>query len=73
MEKYSLLPCPFCGGEARITYGAKRKDAYGRECTVTVVSCENCGARVQYTRTQTAVNAWNRRTNDGNYEADIPE
>lgn len=61
----ALLPCPFCGGEARLTISGNSYS--GHKC---VVRCQGC----RYQRTDaalrnseswlrgTAIAAWNRRT-----------
>lgn len=67
----ALLPCPFCGGKARIYY-APHNDEAGIPCYG--VSCESCKTMIgtvkngvtDFFRTAIeAVNAWNNR-------ADIP-
>lgn len=53
MSKINLLPCPFCGGEARII---------GAVGTVFWVKCTECGAETQSEITkQRAAEKWNRR------------
>ena len=59
-----LKPCPFCGGKAGVVYGAKRKDAYGKDCTVTVVYCDTCCAKIEMSKTHLAIEAWNRRAGE---------
>ena len=56
-----LRECPFCGGEAEII-----ENEY--ECVD--VSCKNMGCRgftdyLQYGSRDEAIEAWNRRVNDG--------
>jgi len=54
-----LLPCPFCGGEAR----AKKK-YFNSESVVTIayrVVCRKCGAGSEYTDKEYAITAWNTR------------
>ena len=73
MEKYGLLPFPFCGGNA---YLEKKHRAFvgGETCLVAFVRCVECNARSgrkklsDYGRTaisaeavHDAVAAWNRR------------
>lgn len=38
-----LLPCPFCGGEARLVTGTRRDGEYVENCAF--VRCERCGAK----------------------------
>lgn len=65
MDKLKL--CPFCGGKAFLAHGAKRK-IYGKDeyRTGTAVYCGVCEARMFYANPKLAVEAWNRRANDGN-------
>ena len=58
MSKINLLPCPFCGGEARII---------GAVGTVFWVKCTECGAETQSEITkQRAAERWNRRAGEQN-------
>ena len=54
-----LKPCPFCGGEAEVTYD----DTPVR----IIVMCTSCEVRTDwfYNR-DTVINLWNMRVNDGN-------
>ena len=62
MEHKELKPCPFCGGKPFVSH---RFPLFGEEATIAVV-CEECNASTQRKRTeQKAINAWNRRVNDG--------
>ena len=60
-----LKPCPFCGGEAGIVHGAKRKVlgddryVYG-DC----VYCTVCDAQI-FSSQRRATEMWNRRIQDG--------
>lgn len=48
-----LKPCPFCGGEAKLT------EPY---MNIYVISCGNCGVgSAIYTNSEQAIEAWNRR------------
>jgi len=49
MNDHTLLPCPFCGGEAHLF------DGYWVECT-------KCGCQTPETFEEVAISAWNRRT-----------
>lgn len=56
-EAQSLLPCPFCGGAAKIIRTGSIGDRYIR------VQCVSCGTSVGETRiTLECINAWNHRT-----------
>lgn len=62
MSEVKLLPCPFCGGEARISVDTDAiSDSKGRTWAFTVV-CESCCATsgLCYS-TDMAVDAWNTR------------
>lgn len=48
-----LLPCPFCGNEAKFCYPHQR--------TSVEVCCIACGANVDRVTEETAAEAWNRR------------
>lgn len=50
-----LKPCPFCGGEATITLFIKQ----------IAISCTNCSAVVVEKAAQEAIEAWNRRADNG--------
>lgn len=60
-----ILPCPFCGGEA------KRHDIEAREeidnAGASYIECEGCGACTQlhFDRKENLVDSWNQRTSDG--------
>lgn len=60
-----LKPCPFCGGEAKISidpYGIK--DDWGRYWAFTVV-CQRCAATSGLGFNVAMIaNAWNRRVTD---------
>jgi Lar family restriction alleviation protein len=67
----TLLPCPFCGGEAKITARDVEPQGdpwYGKNIQ-TFVICTNCGACLfddyfhdGFTDERKAIAAWNRRT-----------
>lgn len=52
-----LLPCPYCGDEARL----READAL----EVWYVDCTCCGARQEATTRQRAIAAWNNRRANG--------
>ena len=50
-----LKPCPFCGGEAAVVYGAC-------DYNVFQVSCGKCSAYAGWNdKSDDAINAWNKR------------
>lgn len=61
MDDEKLKPCPFCGGEARITYGATRNTVDGKPVKGECVYCENCFVSIFYISQGMAAKAWNRR------------
>ena len=54
-----LKPCPFCGGEVLLEW-----DYY---CDTYIVYCRDCGCYVRqhYTVKDEAIEAWNRRSDNG--------
>lgn len=50
----ALLPCPFCGGEAGV-------ERYGTPRASTIISCLNCGCRLESGETRRHGWAWNTR------------
>ncbi|MBO5831584.1 MAG: Lar family restriction alleviation protein [Alistipes sp.] len=60
-----LKPCPFCGGEARITADPEAvRDSQRRLWAFTVV-CDRCCASSGLTfKPERAIEAWNRRTDN---------
>ena len=61
-----LKPCPFCGGDARVCADpTATRDTLGRKWAFNVC-CDKCCATtgVAYS-VDKAIEAWNRRTEDG--------
>ena len=59
-----LRPCPFCGGRAAIVH---KKEPVG-ECWKVYCMNEDCWCEAStpaYNRRETAVEAWNRRADNG--------
>jgi Lar family restriction alleviation protein len=56
MTNNTLLPCPFCGGEAEIT-------RYGTQKVSTVYDCTNCGCSLETGETTDFGKQWNTRKN----------
>ena len=50
-----LKPCPFCGGEARL----------GMDFDWHFVYCIECQAQIERDYEKEAIDAWNRRAEDG--------
>ena len=67
-----LLPCPFCGGEAKVTKGYPRllRPSRNHYC----VECFECGLQFghdcdyggEYATPEEAIEAWNRRVGSNN-------
>ncbi len=51
-----LLPCPFCGGEAKIM-------RYGDRSQSTIYECQECGCRLETGEEWGHGNDWNNRHN----------
>lgn len=69
-----LKPCPFCGGEARFSYGKCFYEFHAERYVV--VMCCRCGSQTQRVSFSTgegeladaeilATNRWNRRADNG--------
>lgn len=61
----ALLPCPFCGGKAKLLDHRKYKDM-----DEILVECQECGATTEpstgpYSDPDTAAARWNRRAPGG--------
>lgn len=64
-----LLPCPFCGGKAKLIIDTQFSELYA------MVRCENCSAKtknvmqsVDYCAVDEAVKLWNLRMSRDNNE-----
>ncbi len=64
-----LLPCPFCGGKAKLIINKQYCEPYA------VVQCENCSAKVKdviqsldYCAVEEAAKRWNQRMSRDNNE-----
>jgi Lar family restriction alleviation protein len=60
-NKQTLLPCPFCGGKAKLRTGRAAEDAEYAQ-----VTCGGCSTSTDffedaYAPTEDAAHAWNRR------------
>lgn len=54
-EKTTLLPCPFCGGEAELYCTIPTHDSFWY-CV-----CRDCGGSTRYGSEAGAISAWNTR------------
>lgn len=60
-----LKPCPFCGGMASV--GGYVYEIGASEYTTHDAECNDCHATTfEYPTEEEAIEAWNRRTKDGN-------
>ena len=66
MDGLNLKPCPFCGGEARLTVQSYPGGDRYRVC------CTDCGATTwpRIISGKDAAKAWNRRKGDTTNDAD---
>jgi len=62
----SLKPCPFCGGEAEF----EREGTSRQSC---IVSCTECGCRLESNETHDSGDSWNTRTCDDGETTVIPK
>jgi Lar family restriction alleviation protein len=53
----TLLPCPFCGGEAKI----ERVGTARQSC---IIACQECGCRLETGEVWTMGEQWNTRHHD---------
>ena len=69
-EQIKLIPCPFCGGEAKLwadsDYGAEEYRKYSVACTVCTCSLgdfgnDNAGDSIYAFSKEEAIKAWNTR------------
>ena len=62
-DEKKLLPCPFCGGEAKFV------DVSGYWCSVMCRKCNACSNSFsyscEYAAKDLAIEAWNRRAYNG--------
>ena len=61
-----LKPCPFCGYEAEKPFYYDPFDGYQGNWGSYRVRCENCSAQITMRTKEKAIEAWNRRAEDGN-------
>ena len=71
----NLLPCPFCGGEAKIDENIFARDCYELTVTEYSVWCSVCliGFEYCFTSKEEANEAWNRRAEDERYKNALKE
>lgn len=60
-----LKPCPFCGYDMSLIYSDPLWDGCP-PCYVSYkIVCANCSATIKRSTEEKAIEAWNRRANDG--------
>lgn len=60
-----LLPCPFCGGKARLLRALNGVDSYSVFCSdCFVFTCQWGGQGIKYAGAKLAMKHWNCRNND---------
>ena len=57
-----LKPCPFCGGEAKLDHLVKSSIVWCKCCMASTKSME---FSPEYASDEKAIEAWNRRAEDG--------
>ncbi len=65
MENKKLKPCPFCGSESIDMYCYDPYDGYQGNLSRWEICCMSCEVKLERVKREDAVNAWNRRANDG--------
>lgn len=63
-----LKPCPFCGGEAELTYTSDNSHKPFVQCKYGVFlkpKCVACQYPWRHDSEEEAIEAWNRRADDG--------
>ena len=58
-----LKSCPFCGGKAKLEHLSKSSVVYCRDCRASTKAVEYSP---EYASDEKAIEAWNRRAEDGN-------
>lgn len=61
-KEQELLPCPFCGGEARLWSGDWAITDHGVVCIKCEVTVDPCHIEGSYTSVDRAIKAWNTRS-----------
>lgn len=59
-DNQKLKPCPFCGGEAKVSYRKPYSIVYCKKCKAS--TNEFCDWYEEQESIKDAVEAWNRRT-----------
>jgi Lar family restriction alleviation protein len=78
MKENELKPCPFCGGEAVLYHQSSKYTDYDGDyvhcmhcgCRTKLFECFNGTGKTHEDTEREAVNAWNRRADNEQREAD---
>lgn len=60
-----LKPCPFCGSHNVLLRHYDPYDGYHGDCGVWEAWCVICEANIERRQEEEAIEAWNRRADDG--------
>ena len=60
-----LKPCPFCGGIPTDPFYYDPYDGYQGDLHSYIIRCTNCRAEIEKRTEEQAIEAWNRRAEDG--------
>ncbi len=70
MKETELKPCPFCGGTDIEIYSYDPYDGYQGNLTRWCAVCTSCGCEYDKEEKSAVIEAWNRRADNEQREAD---